>query len=69
MTQFFVGGSDTLADPTDVNHLIDLMQIATKNDPSRMPLVHKKLDYDHLDFTIASDAYLYVYNFILQALA
>ncbi|QDZ26026.1 lipase [Chloropicon primus] len=67
-TLFFVGGYDTLANPTDVNHLIDLMQQATANDTSKMPYVYKKIDYDHLDFTIANDAYLYVYDKILSHL-
>lgn len=65
-TLFFTGGFDTLADPTDVNHLMLLMDEATKNDRSKTPVVYKTLSYDHLDFTLAIDANTNVYDVIIQ---
>lgn len=41
-------------------------QEATKNDQSKFPYTYKVLDYDHLDFTLADDAYIYVYSKILE---
>ena len=68
-TLFFTGGMDTLADPTDVNRLIRLMQIATADDASKMPLDYNILSYDHLDFTIAITANVQVYDKILKHLS
>ena len=68
-TVFFAGGWDVLADPTDVNHLILLMQEATKNDPKKFPFTYKVNPYDHLDFILATNAFDYVYDPILKILA
>ena len=65
-TLFVTGGKDVLADATDVDKL--RAEIAKSHNHGNQPAVMHIEDYDHLDFTLADDANVLIYDKIIHHL-
>jgi len=58
---FFTGTQDRLADPTDVQHLLNMLPSSNKP-----VLVHNEAAYEHMDFVWGMDAHQKIYPTIVQ---